>query len=115
MISFLLLYTTRPAKHAVLFWLLVKSDLFSVRYCTPVHWTRHFIQGTRNTCSFIIGRPVRTGSCIENQTGLIKISSSHRISKKSTGKNQVACRVESPVRTYYIINIFSSSPIRLVS
>ena len=34
---------------AVLFWYLVKSDLSSVRYCTRIHWTSHFLQRTRNT------------------------------------------------------------------
>ena len=31
------------------FWHLVKSDLSSVRYFTPIHWTSQFLQGTRNT------------------------------------------------------------------
>ena len=38
---------------AVSFWYLVKSDLSSERYCTRVHWTSHFFQGTRkNTAVF---------------------------------------------------------------
>ena len=35
--------TTRPDKHCRVFWYLVKSDLSSVRLCTRVHWTRHFL------------------------------------------------------------------------
>ena len=30
-------------------WYLVKHDLPSVCYCTSVHWTGHFLQGTRKT------------------------------------------------------------------
>ena len=41
----------------VCFWHLVKSDLSSVHYCTPVHWTSHFLQGTGNTLPFITGHP----------------------------------------------------------
>ena len=39
----------------VLFWYLVKSDLSSVPICsTSLHWTSHFLQGTRkNTVMFI--------------------------------------------------------------
>ena len=39
---------------AVLSWYLVTSDLFSLCYCTPVH----FLQGTRNTRPCITGEPV---------------------------------------------------------
>ena len=34
---------------AVFFWCFVKSDLSSVRYCTRVHWTSHFLLVTRIT------------------------------------------------------------------
>ena len=43
---------------AVIFWHLVKSDLATVSYCTPVHWTSHFLQGNRNTRPCIPGHPV---------------------------------------------------------
>ena len=43
---------------AALFWYLVKSDLSSVRYCTSVYWTSHFLPGTRNTRPYITGQPV---------------------------------------------------------
>ena len=43
---------------AVFFWYLVKSDLSSVGYCTRVHWTSHFLQGTRNPRSCITCHPV---------------------------------------------------------
>ena len=36
---------------AVFFWYFEKSDLSSVHYCTRVHWTSHFVQGTKNTQS----------------------------------------------------------------
>ena len=42
---------------AVFFWYRVKSDLFSVRYCTSVHWS-HFVQGTRKTRPCLTGHPV---------------------------------------------------------
>ena len=32
---------------AVCFWYLVKKELSSVRYCTCVNWTWHFLLGTR--------------------------------------------------------------------
>ena len=41
---------------AVYFWYLVISVLYTVRYCTRVHWTSHFLQGTRNTRPCITGR-----------------------------------------------------------
>ena len=39
-------------------WYLVKSDLSNVRYCTRVHWTSYFLQGTRKTRSCLTGHPV---------------------------------------------------------
>ena len=43
---------------AVIFWYIVKSDLSSVRYCTRIHSTRHFLQGTRKTRPYLTGHPV---------------------------------------------------------
>ena len=34
---------------AVFFWYLVKIDLSSVRYCTRIHWTSYFLQGSIKT------------------------------------------------------------------
>ena len=34
---------------AVFCWYLLKRDLSSIGYCTRVHWTSHFFQGTRKT------------------------------------------------------------------
>ena len=45
---------------AVLFWDLGKSDLSSVSYSTCVHWTSHFLQGTRKRRPCIIGHLVHT-------------------------------------------------------
>ena len=42
----------------VFFWQLLKRDLSSVRYGTPVHWTSHFLQGKWNTRPCITGDPV---------------------------------------------------------
>ena len=42
---------------AVLFWYLVNSDLFCVRYCTE-YLKSHFLKGTRNTRPWITGQPV---------------------------------------------------------
>ena len=40
---------------AVFFWYLVERDFFSKRYFICVHWTSHFLQGTRkNTAMFIV-------------------------------------------------------------
>ena len=50
------LRTGWPVIHGRVF--LVKSDLSSVRYCTHVHWTSHFFQGTRKTRLCLIGHPV---------------------------------------------------------
>ena len=36
-------------KMAVFFWYLGKSCFYSERVCSSVHWTSHFLQGTRNT------------------------------------------------------------------
>ena len=46
---------------AVCFWYFVKSDMTGVRYCTRVHWTSHYIQGTRNTRPCITRHPVPGG------------------------------------------------------
>ena len=35
-----------------------KNYLSSVRYCTRVHCTSHFLQGTRKTRPCLIGHPV---------------------------------------------------------
>ena len=42
----------------VLFQYLVKSDLSSARHCTIVHWTSHFLQGTRTTRPWLNGNPI---------------------------------------------------------
>ena len=51
---------------AVFIWHLVKNDLASVCYCKLVHWTRHFLQGTRNTRPCITGHPVRVQVLLYN-------------------------------------------------
>ena len=38
-----------------------KRDLFSVRYCTVVYTSVHFLQGTRTTRPCLLGRVVGTG------------------------------------------------------
>ena len=43
---------------AVFFWQLVKSDLSSLYVYSSVHWTIHFLQGSRNTRPCITGHPV---------------------------------------------------------
>ena len=48
--------TTRPDKHGRVFHVPCTHDLTSVPYCSPVH----FLQGTRNTWSYITGDPVST-------------------------------------------------------
>ena len=50
--------TSWPDKHSRVLLVLVKRDLFSVRYCTSVHWTSHVLQGTSKTRSCITGHPV---------------------------------------------------------
>ena len=40
------------------FWYLIKNDLSGVGYCTGVHWTSNFLQGTRKTLPCITGHPV---------------------------------------------------------
>ena len=42
---------------AVFFWYFIKSDLSSVRYCTRLHWTSNFFQGTRKTRPCLTGYP----------------------------------------------------------
>ena len=43
---------------AVFFWYFFIRDLSRVRYCIPVHWTSHLLQGTKNTQPCITGHPV---------------------------------------------------------
>ena len=43
---------------AVFFWNLVKNNLFNVHVYSIVHWTRHFLQGTRKTRPCLTGHPV---------------------------------------------------------
>ena len=38
--------------------IVVKSDLSSVRPCTRVHLTSHFLKGTQKTRPCLIGNPV---------------------------------------------------------
>ena len=51
--------TTRPDKHGRVFLAPLKRDLTIVRVCTPVIWTSHFLEGTRNTRPCLTGHPVR--------------------------------------------------------
>ena len=49
----------------VFFWYLVIGDLSGVRFCTRIHWTSHFLQGTRKTGPSLTSHPVygvRNGS-----------------------------------------------------
>ena len=39
---------------AVFFWYLVKNYFNSLRYCTRVHWTSYFLQGTRNGHVYVV-------------------------------------------------------------
>ena len=50
--------TTDQLIMTVFFWYLVKSELPSVRYCTCVHWTSHFLQGTIKTRPSLSDHPV---------------------------------------------------------
>ena len=43
----------------VFFWYLVKSDMSSVRVYCSIHWTSHFLQGTRKTLPCLSGRVVQ--------------------------------------------------------
>ena len=43
------------------------SDLSSVPYCTRVHWTSHFLRGTRKTRPCLTGHPVV--SLVESDEG----------------------------------------------
>ena len=52
---------------------LVKSDLVIVFYTTSVHWTSHFLKGTRNTRSCLTGHPVAKAK------GLLEISNTNSI------------------------------------
>ena len=45
----------------VFLWHLVKGDLSRVRFCKRVHWSSHFLQGTRNTRLCLTGHPVYRG------------------------------------------------------
>ena len=56
--------TTRPDKHGRVSWYLVKSDVYFLRYCTHVHWTSHFLQGTINTRPCLTGYPVPELPCL---------------------------------------------------
>ena len=47
--------TGSPVKHGCVFLVHCKSDFSSVRYCTPVHWTSRFLQGTINTQPCLTG------------------------------------------------------------
>ena len=59
----------QPDQMAVFFWYLVKSDLSIVRYCTHIHWTSHFLQGTRKTEPCLTGHsvPERPVEKVEDQ------------------------------------------------
>ena len=46
------------SKHGRVFLGPCKKRLVQCRYCTSIHWTSHFTQGTRNTGACITGHPV---------------------------------------------------------
>ena len=52
------------------------ATLFSVGYFTRVHWTRRFLQGTKNTRPCINGHPVhmKVGKCVCGPPPLTKMS-----------------------------------------
>ena len=65
-------YTGCPVIHGRFFWYHVKTDLSSVHVYNSVHWTSHFLQGTRKTRSCLTGHPVgldtqKSSSNIRNQ------------------------------------------------
>ena len=59
-------YTTRPNKHGLFFWYLVKIDFSSVCYCTRVHWTSNFLQGIRKKRRYITGDPVSVQRAVQH-------------------------------------------------
>ena len=65
---------------AVLFWYLLKSDQSSVHMYSSVHWTCHFLQGTRNTGPCLSGRPVYRAP-VNGNYQIIQYIPSHRCSR----------------------------------
>ena len=59
--------TGSPVKHSRVFWYLVKSDFSSVHVFRSVHWTSHFLKGTRKTLPCFTGHPVELRN-FENTT-----------------------------------------------
>ena len=55
----------------VFFWYLVKSDLFSVCYCTPGNWRSNFLLGIRNTWPCITGHTVQEKQFSVSATAVI--------------------------------------------
>ena len=53
---------------AVLFWYLVNSDMSRVRYCTRVHWTSHFLHGSRKTRPMFNWSPSICGQRVPGST-----------------------------------------------
>ena len=54
----------------VCFWNLAKHDLSSIRHCTRVHWTSHFLQDNKKIRPCITGHPVEQ---IEWNEGIISL------------------------------------------
>ena len=50
--------TTRPDKHGRVFLVPWRKLLFQCTLLYTCHWTRHFLQGTRNTPQCLTGHPV---------------------------------------------------------
>ena len=59
----------------VFLWYLVKIDLSSVGYCTRVHWSSYFLQGTINTWLCITRHPVYEAGYQSNNFARYRISS----------------------------------------
>ena len=70
---------------AMFFWYLVKSD-DSVRapWYSGVHWTSHYLQGTRNTRPCITGTPVYTGYYIQTSISYSMLQSNWNSLKTDT-------------------------------